>query len=298
LGDKQLTGEDRRILVTGATGTVGRHLIEDLIRRGAPVRALIHDHRKRADLESSGVQVALASFEDRDSLERALAGVERLFLLTPPGTDLMVRRQAAVIDAAARVGARHVVKQSSIAADEPTATGILRAHGEIEDLIEASGLEWTHLRPNWLMQNALGQAGSIATDGTLRAPDVGRITTVDARDIAAVAARVLTEPGHEGRAYLATGPEAISYAEIAEVYSAELGRPVQWVEETLDEARGTMEAFGLSPELARDTVAILARLREGGAGTRVSPDVAEVLGREPRSFRQFVRDHRSVLDGA
>jgi uncharacterized protein YbjT (DUF2867 family) len=283
------------ILVTGATGNVGQHLIDELVKSAARVRALIRDRADARAVRRQGAEVCFGSFEDTESLRQALDGVERLFLLSPPGADVMVRQQSGVVDLAADAGVRHVVKQSSIAADEETDAGIVRAHREIERRIEASAPAWTHLRSHWFMQNELGQAGAIAA-GQFYAPDVTRITPVDVRDVAAVGARVLTEDGHEGRAYVVTGPEPLSYSEMADVYTRVLGRPVSWVEVTLEDARTSMEASGLPKDLARGFTEIMARYRDGGVTAAVSPDVRELLGREARSFAQFVRDHRATFD--
>lgn len=283
------------ILITGATGNVGSHLVDELVAAGAPVRAFVRDLAKGRELAARGVQPALGRFEDEAALRRALAGVERLFLLSPPGDAAMVAAQTRVADLAVRHGVRHVVKLSSIAADEHTDARIIQAHRMIERHIECSELAWTHLRPHWFMQNELGQAASIGVDGVLSAPDVGRISIIDARDIAAAAARVLTEPGHEGRAYTLTGPEALDYGEVAATLSSVLGRPVAWNRVTLEEARGAMRAAGLPVVLADGFTEILGLYGTGGTASAVSPDLERLLGRPGRTFAQFAEEHREAF---
>lgn len=279
------------ILVTGATGNVGTPLVEELASGGAKLRALVRPGSDVARLRELGVETAEGSFDDEESLRRALDGVERVFLLTPPGVHDMLARQARVVDLAAAAGVEQIVKLSSIAADEPTEARIVRAHRRAEEHVERSGVAWTHLRPNWFMQNELAQAQTIAAAGTFYAPDVGRVSMVDARDVAAAAAAVLTGEGHAGRAYVLTGPEALSYADVAERFTRALGRPVSWSEVTLEEARESMLAGGLPDDLAGGFTEIMARYREGGVTAAVSPAVEELTGRRPRSFEQFAGDY-------
>jgi len=287
------------ILLTGATGTVGATLVDELLPIAtAPVRALVRGTADAERLRRRGVDVAPGSFEDEAALERAMEGADRVFLLSPPGDAGMIAAQTRVVDAAARAGARHVVKVSSIAADEPTDARIVRAHRTIERHIEASGLAWTHLRPHWFLQNELGQAEAMVRDGRLHAPDVGRFTPVDARDVAAVAARVLAGGGHERRAYVLTGPEAVTYADIAAAFSTALGRQVEWVPVSLADARDAMLADGLPAELAEGFSEILGRYRQGGVASAVSPAVEDLLGRPPRSLERFVADHAGAFGPA
>ena len=262
------------------------------------MRALVRAPADAEILRRRGVDVVLGSFEDPAALGRALDGADRVFLLSPPGDAGMIAAQTRVVDAAARAGARQVVKLSSIAADEPTDARIVRAHGVIERHIEASGMAWTHLRPHWFLQNELGQAAAMATDGRLHAPDVGSFSPIDARDVAAVAARVLADGGHERRSYVLTGPEAITYADIAAAFGARLGRRVDWIPVSLADARDAMLADGLPAELAEGFTEILGRYREGGVTATVSPAVEELLGRPPRSLERFVADHAGALGRA
>jgi uncharacterized protein YbjT (DUF2867 family) len=280
------------ILVTGPTGNIGRHLVDELVRSGVRIRALVHGAEYARELSDRGVDVVVGSFEDRAALDRALTGVERLFLLSPPGVEQMIEQQTAVVDRAAAAGVAHVVKQSSIAADEDTEAAIIRAHRRIEEHIERSGLRWTHLRPNWFMQNELAQADSIAADGLFFAPDVTRVSMIDARDVAAVAARVLTGEGHEGRAYVLTGPESLSYQDVADRYSRVLGRPVRWSEVTFERARESMLEAGLPEVLASGFTQVLARYRDGGITATTSPEVERLVGRPPHTFEEFLVEHR------
>jgi uncharacterized protein YbjT (DUF2867 family) len=283
------------ILVTGSTGNVGSNLLRELATLGAPTRALVHDAEKSPQVASLGAEPFVGSFEDELSLREALDGVDRLFLLSPPGVEVMLEQQLRVLSAAQDAGVQSVVKQSSVCADERTDASIIQAHRRIEEEIEASGLAWTHLRPNWFMQNELGQAASVGRDGVFYAPDITQVSMIDARDVAAVAAHVLTTNGHEGKAYLLTGPSSLSYEDVAAVYSRVLGRSVSWKEVALEDARQSMLDAGLPDELASGFTEIMARYRDGGSTRDISPAVRQLLGREPLSFEQFVRDHEDAF---
>ena len=287
------------IVITGATGTVGAALVEELAVAGVTARVLVRNPRTATTARRLGMQIVGGSFEDQPSLRAALRGAERLFLLSPAGTDPMVRQQTAVVDVAREQGVRQVVKLSSIGADEPdTAASIIRAHRDIERHIEASGLAYTHLRAHWFAQNELAHAASITTDGTFYAPDVTSITTIDARDVAAAAAHVLTHDEHDRKAYVLTGLEALSYADVAATLTDVLGHPVRWIEVSLEQARASMLDAGLPDELATGFTEIMARYRDGGATAAVSPAVEQLLGRPPRRFHEFVRDHRATFESA
>jgi uncharacterized protein YbjT (DUF2867 family) len=286
------------LLVTGATGNVGSRLVRELVAVGAPTRALVRRPEAAAELRELGVEAVVGAFEDAESLRQAVSGVERLYLVSPPGVDGMVDQQLAVVGAARDQGVRHIVKQSSIAADEDTDASIVVAHRRIEEAIERSGMSWTHLRPHWFMQNELGQAGTIAADGVFYAPDVTEISMIDVADVASVAAQVLTSDVHEGKAYVLTGPELLSYADLAGIYSRVLGRQVRWQQVSLEDARDSMREAGMPEELAVGFPEVMGRYGEGGVTREVSPLVEELSGRAPRTFEKFLRENRGAYEAA
>jgi uncharacterized protein YbjT (DUF2867 family) len=283
------------ILVTGATGNVGSHLVRDLAAINAPTRALVRKSQARRPLHELGIETSIGAFEDAHALRTVFDGIERVFILSPAGVDAMVAQQLQVLAAARQSpSVRHVVKLSSIAAEEPDAPSIVGAHRRIEEAIERSGIAWTHLRPNWFMQNELGQSDVIGADGVFSAPDVTQVSMIDARDVAAVAARVLTSQGHEGKAYTLTGPQSLGYEDVAAIYSSVLGRRVRWQGVSLEQARELMLETGLASGLATGFTEIMRRYRKGGITRDVRPEAERLLGRTPRSFAQFVRDHNDA----
>jgi uncharacterized protein YbjT (DUF2867 family) len=282
------------ILVTGATGTVGRELVRLLSAARTPFRALVRSVGKAQSIRECGGDAVVGEFADAASVEAAVRGVRKLFLLTNslPGQP---ETEARMVDAAKAAGVAHVVKLSSVGADAEKPPIFLKLHGDAERHIERSGLAWTFLRPNFFMQNYLGYADAIRTQGVLAAPaGDGRHPDVDAHDVAAVAARVLTEAGHEGRAYELTGPEAQSFADVARRIATITGREVRFVDLPPAEGRRSLMALGESEWSADAFVELFAWFREGRGttnGSAVALGVEEVLDRAPRTFDSFVRHH-------
>ena len=285
------------ILVTGATGTVGREVIGELQRVGATgVRALARDPARASFIREAGFETVAGDFDKPETLDAALEGVETALLLTPPSPQT-VAQQGAFIEAAKRAGVRRVVKLSAVGADAGAPEGFGRWHGQAEELLKSSGLGWTMLRPNFFMQNLLGQAQAIASQGVIYQP-VGdaRASFIDARDIAAVAARALVDEGHEGETHLLTGPEALSYAEVAAKLSDATGRRVSYVAITPEQFREGALAHGL-PVWLVDALERLNELFASGDAAEVTDDVRRVGGREPTTFDEFARDHAAAFGG-
>jgi uncharacterized protein YbjT (DUF2867 family) len=284
------------ILVTGATGTNGSLLVKELRRIGAPVRALTRDAKKAEPLKELGAEVAVGDLEQPDSLAAAMSGVERLFLLS--AVSLQIGEQERAAAAAARsAGVRHVVKLSANGADPKSANTVGRLHGQGEEGVKASGLAWTFLRPTFFMQNLLWGAGSIAKEGIFR-NNLGKSKAahVDARDIAAVAARALTDPipSHANEIYELRGPQALSYDEIAAIFTRVLGRPVKYVDLTDEQYREAMTTSGMPEWLARAIVELAELARSGTAG-RTNDLVEKIARRKPTSVEEFLVEHRKAF---
>jgi uncharacterized protein YbjT (DUF2867 family) len=285
------------ILVTGATGHVGSELVRLLAAAGTPARALVHSPDKAAPIQRLGLETAVGDFEQPDTLDAAMAGCDRLFLLSPP-TPRQPQQEQQVIDAAKRAGVAHVVKQSVPWADDPD-TGLVfcRWHGQIEQHLEGSGLSYTLLRPSNFMQNFLMSAQPVADQGVLYGmTGEGRVAFIDTRDIAAVAAELLTSPGHQGTSYTLTGPEALTSAEVAERLSAATGHQVRYVD-LPPEAFGQALAGAGLPGWLVDGLIEANTMLAAGQGATVTDEAAKVTGRPPRTFAQFAADHRVAFGG-
>jgi uncharacterized protein YbjT (DUF2867 family) len=285
------------ILVTGATGTNGIEIIRLLAQAGIACRALVRSAESAARLAGlPGVELVFGDFARPDSLTPALAGVRRALLISAIDPRLP-ELQGNFIAAAKRAGVPHIVKFSGLGASLDSEWRFLRWHAEAEKQLEDSGVAFTHLRPNQFMQVYLRFAPTIATDGKFYAASRdSRVSPVDVRDIAAVAVALLTGAGHEGQRYEITGPEALSYAEIAERIAQAIGRPVAYVDVPPAAAKEAILASG-APEWFAEGQMEQFRERWRGRQSAVTTAVAALTGRPPRSFAEFARDHAAAFRG-
>ncbi|MEU3572865.1 NAD(P)H-binding protein [Kitasatospora sp. NPDC036755] len=275
------------ILVTGATGNIGRALLDELRACGAgPVRGLT---RSAAGARfPDGVEAREGDLADPAALEPALAGARSLFLVSRIGPD------AEVLDAARRAGVEHVVMVSSITVRTHPHLGPARENAAVERLLQDSGMAWTILRPTQFASNTLWWAASIREGGTVRVPyaDTG-LPTIDPADIAAVARVALTEPGHRGRAYDLTGPERITPRQQVAALAAALGREVPFAEIGREEAHRQLSAV-LGAEAA-DAVLDVTGGDVNDELRRVRDTVATVTGAPARPFHRWVAEHLAAF---
>ena len=285
------------IVVTGATGTIGRELVRLLAASEEPVRALGRGPSP-GDAEmprGEWVQVDLA---DRAALTEALEGGSRLYLLTG-NTEDMVRLQKNAVRAAVDAGVPAVVKLSALGATDRSKSVIGLWHFNVERELRDSGLAWTILRPHSFMQNFLDPLVLDSSEGVVRsAAGDGAVPFIDTRDIAAVSARVLAEPeAHQGETYTLTGPEAVTYAEATARIGSAIGRALEHVPETIDEAWARRRAAGQPTWLAAAQLALAEYQRVGGPTARTTDTVERLTGRPARTVEEFARDHAEAFGG-
>lgn len=274
-------------LITGATGNIGRGVVELLHEQGHDVRALVRDP-SRAELLPAGIDIAVGDLDDADSVVAALRGVDSVFLLhAGPGTT----QTQIMMDAARGVGVNRIVLLSSIGArlrPVPMIGSILAAR---EDLLRASGLDVTYLRPNGLMSNALGWADGIRENNRVVDPtDPGRQPVVDPDDIARVAALVLTQDGHVGHGYILNGPEALTAREQVETLSDVLGHNIDFVAVTPEQAANQAIENGTPAQLAAALQNLNELFRADRAGV-IADDIENLTGIAPRTFRDWCERH-------
>jgi uncharacterized protein YbjT (DUF2867 family) len=278
------------VLIAGATGNVGTHVVQELRRMGVFVRAFVRDPGTATAKLGAEVELAVGDFDNAASLRRAMRDVDRIFLASSDGPR-KVEHEVAVIDAARAAGVRRIVKVSAIGAAPRSPLPPFDWNGRIEEQLWGSGVPAAVLRPNFYMTNILASAATIKRTDRLLAPaGTGKIGMIDPRDVAAAAARVLTHEGHEGRTYVLTGPEAITHVQIAEALSAATGRRIAFVDTPEDATRENMVATGLPAWLIDHLVKLFRLVREGALAT-VTGTVETLTGRRPRPFAEFAREH-------
>ncbi|HEX2703761.1 MAG TPA: NmrA family NAD(P)-binding protein [Solirubrobacteraceae bacterium] len=278
------------ILIT-TPGKVGAEAARLLTAQGEPVRVLVRNPEKVADLSQAGVEVVEGDLEVPASIDAAMRGVSSVILVSLA----IPTQELNVVDSAGRAGVGHVVKITSKAsADSPIARR--RAQTQIEEGLIASGLGYTLLRNNVYMQNFLMLAPAIANTSSFGAnTGDGQAGLIDSRDVAAVAAAIATNPApHNGMTYWPSGPESLSYADTAAILSKALGRPIGFHPLTDEEQKQAMVSAGVPEQIAQMNAQALALLAEGDSDW-VTDDVTTILGRPARSFEQFASDHADAF---
>ncbi len=277
-------------LVTGASGNVGREVLKALLARGAPVRAALRGSRK-ANADALGCETVHFDFEDPSSYAPALKGIKGLFLMRPNPVLAVKKTLNRVLDVAAEQGVTHCVFLSVAGAEKNS----LVPHHAVEQHLMRGPLRWTLLRAGFFMQNLSGPYREDIREGTLVLPaGSGKVAYVDAQDLGEVAALALREPAaHSGRGYHLTGMESLSFDRVAALLTLELGRAVQYRAATLWGywRHCRRRRIGIVPTLAYTM--IHAALR-GGSGAAIDSKLSDLLGRPPRTLRQFVEENRSV----
>jgi uncharacterized protein YbjT (DUF2867 family) len=282
------------ILITGASGNVGKEVLKQIVPTGAKVRAAFQTVTKAA-AAPSGVEIATMEYNQPETIQAALNGVDRVFLVGPPTPNLPALERKAV-DEIKQSGVRHIVKLSAMGGRDVI---FPRQHADSEDYIKSSGVAYTFLRPNGFMQNFVTYNG--ATINTQNAfygsQGDGEVSHIDLRDIAAVAVKTLTEDGHQGKAYTLTGPEALSNARVAEILSEDTGREIKYVDLTAEQFKQALLGAGL-PEWSANALVDLQQFYRRGGASAVTRDVEQLLGRKPTSFEQFSRDYAQAFQRA
>jgi uncharacterized protein YbjT (DUF2867 family) len=288
------TTTDMAVLVIGATGTVGRHVVRELVNRDVEVTAFVREPVPDAQFTHPRISFALGDLGQPNTVHKAAANCTAVFILTPHSPD-QVALQNTAVDAAAATGAK-VVKLSSwgpvVRSDSPVPGA--RRHWITQQYILKRQIPYTFLQPNHFMQVIITRyAGEIRRTGRLGAPagDCG-ISMVDIRDVAEVAALTLIDPGHDGCSYLLTGPAAPSYRQIAQLVGGLTGRDVTYHDLSEEEfAAWTAEQGRLPWEV--EHAAAIYRLYRAGVGELVTDDVERITGHPPRGIEEFLTEHRN-----
>jgi uncharacterized protein YbjT (DUF2867 family) len=276
------------VLVTGATGKIGRDVARQLSGNGVSVRAGVRDQARARKQFGADIALVPFDFESEKTFSEALESVEQVFLLPP-----LLRNQLEVmntfVDVAKRAGVRHIVKLSAIGIDDKAQPTAIKGHAANEQYIRDSGLEFTFLRPNSFMQNFITYFPP--RSGAIYLPwGNGTASFVDTRDIASVAAKALASDGHEGKIYTLTGPATLGIADVALILSEVTGREFKYVDVPEAAARDGMLQAGIPPWQV-ELVMELHAVNKQNRWSAVTSDVEKVTGTPPTDFAQFARDH-------
>lgn len=283
------------ILLTGVTGKTGGETAKQLLAKGVKFRAVVRNEAKAADLKAAGVDLAVGDIADPAVVKRALQGVQAALLILPNGKTQQANEQQ-FTDLAKAAGVRHLIKMSSMEAVAHAKTPIPKAHWAVEEYIRASGVPWTMVKPNFFMQNLLASAASIKTNKKFSLP-MGDGTTgmADIRDIASVCVEVLTGKGHTGKSYEITGPEVLTFHQVAERFSEVLGTKIEYVPMPMEQFRERMKNI-LEPWHLDAVSQLFREIAEIGLD-HTTDTFRKLIGREPISLTRFIQDHRAAFSG-
>lgn len=281
----------KKILVTGATGSIGSLVVPKLAQLGGEVRVLVRDAAKAKSkgLDAAGAEICVGDFDKPETVTAAMKGVDTVVLVTAAGPTA-VKQATAAIDCAKAAGVRKIVRISVVMPDERRPTDNVRQHSEADAKLQASGLAFTILRPHFFMQNLFMSAGTIGQEGKMYwGMGDGKMSMIDVRDIADVAAKVAIDDEHDNAIYQLTGPATLTFREAAKEISDALGKAVDYVPIPPEAVEDSLRKMGMGDwfaEVMRD----YSKAYASGWGDFLSGDVEKVLGRKPRSFREFVRE--------
>jgi uncharacterized protein YbjT (DUF2867 family) len=275
------------ILITGASGNIGREVVKQALAVGIKIRAAFHTPAVAARAPA-GLEGVVMDYAKPETIRPALHGVEKIFLVGPPVRDLPAL-EANFVKEVSAAGRQHIVKLSAFGGRGSTFSS---GHRDSEENIEASGLPYTFLRPNAFMQNLVNyDAGTIGSKNAFYGcQGNGAVSIVDIRDIAAVAVIVLAATGHEGKSYALTGGEALTNEQVAEKLSAVAGRKIGYVDLPAAELKKGMLSAG-TPDWSADALIDLQRFYREGKASLVTDDVERLTGRRPIAFDRFASDY-------
>lgn len=286
-----------KILVTGATGTIGSRVAQVLQQKGAAVRIGVRTPTK--ELAAQGLEVAAFDFARPETIAAAVQGAFAIFLLTP-FVEHFRGQVEAVVSAARAAGVQFILRMSAFGAHPESADSISREHGQCEELVKHSGLGWAIIRPTFFQDNfitAQGQ-GIVATGAFYGASAGQRTAYIASSDIAASAAAILLAPkAHQGQTYILTGPSAHTDHEVADFLSAALGRKVSYVELTTEQFQGGLLQQG-APAWLAEHVGKLEGYKSRGDAAATTTAVQQITGREPESMKDYLYRSRDQFPKA
>ena len=285
------------ILITGATGKTGGEVARQLAAAKLPFRALVRNVEKGHAVKALGAKIIVGDMADKAALQRAMEGVDKAFLvLSNDEEQLVLEKQFTDAAVAAHVG--HLVYLSSLESVPESKNPITQNHVASENYIRESGLTWTMIRPTFFMQMFEGMAPRIKETGKIVMPaGNGTVSTTDLRDVGEVIVDVLTNNSgdHANQSYDLTGPELLTFAEIADRFSTVLGRRIEYVDQPIDAFEQVLRSINL-PEWRIDAVCKELEAIAAGVVDHTTDTIEDLLGRPATSLTRFIEDHRKLFE--
>lgn len=282
------------ILISGATGTNGREILRRMSAAGYPIKAMVRDRSKAKDIELPNVELVEADLANPETLDRAFSGVDRAFIATaivPNSVQLFQN----FFDSAIRNGIKHLVKFSGMGASIDALSEVTRQHYLSDESLRNSGLNYTIIQPNSFFQNLLGQASSIKQTGKFYLPcGDARQSLIDVGDIAEVVEILLTSDDHFGQVYELTGPESLTFHDVAAQVSAALGSKVTYVPITVEAAQASYIEMGLPPWNAHALAEIMGSFGTGKYAY-TTDTVETLLGRKPTEHSKWIMENMNAF---
>lgn len=285
-----------KILVTGATGTIGKEVVRALRAKNLEVRAAARTPEKLESLKALGAEVVALDFENQASVKAAFQGVDRVFLLTPFVQEPLPLVQGA-LQAAKQAGVRFVLRMSAAGADPNSPSEMAREHGQGENLVKESGIPWAIIQPNFFMDNFHNYSGqSIKGQGVVvGAAGTGRSAYVSSADVGAVAAEILANPDkHASKSYEITGGEAVTEEQAVAAISEVLGREIKYVNMSAQDYDAALRQWGV-PGWQVERLVFLESVKANGWAAATVATVKDLTGREPERLQSFFQRNRAQL---
>jgi len=283
------------ILIIGGTGNIGTPLVDLLKGSDQSYRVLVRSDENEAKMASAGVPTVRAELGDWPSIDAALEGVRTIFLLSAP-SPVMSDLHEGLIDRAKSADVRKIVRLSAEPANYSKGLPMYEQHSEVDDYLVASGLDYVILRPHYFMQNIPQMHATFMKDQGMFAQYMGdsRIPMVDARDIAKAALAGLTSDAFNGKVHIITGPQSISFEDVATAFSKSLDKEISYVNLSYEEQKVGLEAYG-TPEMIVQTVMTLFKRWSEGEDQPATSDYETITGEKATDIEKFAADFALVM---
>ena len=282
----------KKILITGATGTVGSEVVRQLTSKTENVRAAVRNPEKAREINLGNAKIVHWDYDKPASFENALENTERLMLIAPSGSPNSHQYLNPAVDAAKRAGVKHIVLLSAMGVDSNDEIPLRK----VELHIQSSGIDYTFVRPNWFMQNFVTWMGQSIKEGGIYLPaGTGKTTFIDVKDVAGVIVEALTDNRHLNKEYNITGVDSLDHGEVAQKISGVIGKPVAYNDIPEADFKSALMGFGYPEDAADFMVMLYGPVKAGYTGV-TTPDAESVLGRAPHSFDTFVDENKAAWE--